>query len=117
VLLMIVYLCLIGALFFLLMTIINLITIKKLSWYPGGKQCPFVSVIVPARNEERNIHACVSSLLQQDYSSFEIIIVNDHSEDRTGGILAELKQAHPELIVLDPPTLPAYGIQLTKKLL
>jgi chlorobactene glucosyltransferase len=107
VLLIIIYLCLIGALFTCLMTIINLLTVKKLSRYPGSKEYPFVSVVVPARNEERNIHACVSSLLQQDYSRFEIIVVNDHSEDRTGEILAELKQEHPELIVLDSPALPA----------
>jgi chlorobactene glucosyltransferase len=107
VLLIILYLCLAGALFTLFMTVINLFTVKKLSRYPGSKESPFVSVIVPARNEERNIHTCISSLLQQDYSRFEIIVVNDHSEDRTGEILAKLKQEHPALIVLEPPVLPA----------
>ena len=106
-LLIIIYICLAGALFSFFMTIINLFTVKKLSRYSGSKEYPFVSVIVPARNEERNIHACVSSLLEQDYCGFEIIVVNDHSEDRTGDILAELQQEHPGLIVLDPPALPA----------
>ncbi|RKY88379.1 hypothetical protein DRQ09_02950, partial [candidate division KSB1 bacterium] len=42
-----------------------------------------VSVIVPARNEENNIDDCVKHLINQDYPDFEIIIVNDRSEDRT----------------------------------
>jgi chlorobactene glucosyltransferase len=107
VLLILVYISLAGALFSFLMTVINLFTVKKLSRYPDSTEYPFVSVIVPARNEERNIQACVSSLLRQDYPGFEIIVVNDHSGDRTGEILAELQQEHPELIVLASPALPA----------
>jgi len=106
-LLIILSLCLAGALLSFLMTIINLLTVWQLSRYPAGKESPLVSVIVPARNEERNIQACVSSLVRQDYARFEIIVVNDHSEDRTEEILAELKRGHPELVVIHPPALPA----------
>jgi poly-beta-1,6-N-acetyl-D-glucosamine synthase len=51
---------------------------------------PFVSVIVPARNEEKNIETCLRHLTDQSYpeSRYEIIIVNDHSDDRTGEIAA-----------------------------
>ena len=44
-----------------------------------------VSVIIPARNEEKNIVACLKSLQNQDYPSdfIEIIVVDDHSTDRT----------------------------------
>jgi glycosyltransferase involved in cell wall biosynthesis len=44
-----------------------------------------ISVIIPARNEAGNIGACIRSLLQQDYPPqlFEIIVVDDHSEDNT----------------------------------
>ena len=38
---------------------------------------PLVSVIVPARNEERNIRRCVTSLLEQHYENFEVIVVDD----------------------------------------
>src|SRR5262245_17412696 len=57
---------------------------------------PFVSIIVPARNEERNIGECVASLLAQDYPRFEVIVVDDASTDATPRILAELQQAQRE---------------------
>jgi len=44
---------------------------------------PFVSVIVPARNEETNIGLCVESLLASDYPRFEVIVVDDRSLDGT----------------------------------
>ncbi len=46
---------------------------------------PFISVIVAARDEERNIAACLQSVLHQTYDAklFEVIVVNDHSTDGT----------------------------------
>jgi chlorobactene glucosyltransferase len=44
---------------------------------------PEVSIIVPARNEEANIGSCLESLVGQQEVEFEIIVVNDHSTDRT----------------------------------
>jgi glycosyltransferase involved in cell wall biosynthesis len=49
-----------------------------------------LSVIVPARNEERDIEACLRSLLAQDWPALEIIAVNDRSTDRTGEIMDRL---------------------------
>ncbi|HLL79981.1 MAG TPA: glycosyltransferase family 2 protein, partial [Ktedonobacteraceae bacterium] len=51
---------------------------------------PSVSIIVPARNEERNIRRCVISLLEQDYPRYEVIVVDDESADATPAILDEL---------------------------
>lgn len=48
---------------------------------------PKVSVILPARNEERYIARCLDSLLGQDYPNFEIIAINDSSTDGTGEIM------------------------------
>jgi cellulose synthase/poly-beta-1,6-N-acetylglucosamine synthase-like glycosyltransferase len=50
-----------------------------------------ISVIVPARNEQDNIGACLDSILAQTYPSylFEVIVVDDHSEDSTAPIVAE----------------------------
>jgi len=50
---------------------------------------PLVSVLIPARNEEENIEACLRSLRIQDYPKFEIVVLDDNSEDRT----AELVEA------------------------
>lgn len=56
---------------------------------------PTVSVIVPARNEERNISRCIRSLLDQDYDQFEVIAVDDGSTDDTARLLDELAHTHP----------------------
>jgi len=51
-----------------------------------------VSVIVPAYNEERNIRNCLSSLLNQSYKNFEIIVVDDGSRDKTREIVKEVSR-------------------------
>jgi glycosyltransferase involved in cell wall biosynthesis len=67
---------------------------------------PFVSAIVPARNEEENIARCVESLAQQAPIR-EIIVVNDQSTDRTGEILKGLASKIPSLKVLETGELPS----------
>ncbi len=67
---------------------------------------PLVSVCVPARDEERGIVACLESLLDQDYPRFEVIVVNDHSTDRTGELIRELAGKDSRLIALDGKDLP-----------
>src|SRR5438270_4402524 len=54
-----------------------------------------VSIIVPARNEERNIRRCVTSLLEQDYDNYEVIVVDDGSTDGTADILDAIALSHP----------------------
>jgi glycosyltransferase involved in cell wall biosynthesis len=49
---------------------------------------PEVSIIVPARNEEACLGACLRSLLRQNGVAFEVIVVDDHSTDRTGEVAA-----------------------------
>ena len=60
---------------------------------------PTVSVLVPARNEERTIASCVESLLRQDYRPMEVIVLDDDSEDRTGEILAGIAREHTEPLI------------------
>ena len=57
---------------------------------PPLEEAPLVSILVPARNEARNIEPCVSSLLAQDYPNFELIVLDDNSEDGTGEIVRRL---------------------------
>ncbi len=54
-----------------------------------------VSIIVPARNEQSNISRCVTSLLEQDYDAYEVIVVDDGSTDDTPGILDDIAHHHP----------------------
>jgi hyaluronan synthase len=53
---------------------------------------PLVSIVVPAKNEEKNIRNCVQSCLNQTYRNKEIIVVNDGSSDSTGEILDEIRK-------------------------
>ena len=61
---------------------------------------PKVSVILPARNEEKYIAKCLDSLLNQDYQNFEIIAINDSSTDRTIDIMYQYA-TQGTLVVVD----------------
>lgn len=71
------------------------------------KILPFVSVVLPVRNEAGHIGPCITSLIEQDYphDRFEIIAVDGRSEDTTRATLRELQTRHPgvALYVLDNP--------------
>jgi chlorobactene glucosyltransferase len=58
---------------------------------PPGDDAALISVILPARNEERNIRECVAGLLDQTYPNYEIIVVDDRSTDSTSEILAKVR--------------------------
>src|SRR5258708_3800803 len=64
---------------------------------------PAISVVVPARNEEACLGACLASLAVQTGVSFEIIVVDDGSTDRT----REIAQSFPSVRVVDAQILPA----------
>jgi chlorobactene glucosyltransferase len=57
---------------------------------PPPSNAPLISVCIPARNEERNILACVEAVLAQDYPNFEVIVLDDRSTDSTPDILRQL---------------------------
>lgn len=58
-----------------------------------------VSVVIAARNEEKNIQACLDGLANQHYprDRFEVILVDDHSGDRTVQVAEACIRRHPEL--------------------
>jgi glycosyltransferase involved in cell wall biosynthesis len=58
---------------------------------------PRVSIIVPARNEQENVAAALSTLLKIDYDNYEVIAVNDRSTDRTGDVMDRVA-ATPEAV-------------------
>jgi len=83
-------------------TLVNLAAVFRLR--PRlPRRFPLVSIIVPARDEERTIERTVRALLAQTYPALEIIVVNDRSVDRTGEILAR----YPQVIVVDNEEPPA----------
>ncbi len=58
-----------------------------------------VSVIICARNEEENLRKFLPSVLEQDYPDFEVIVVNDCSEDNTFDVLGGFLKKYPNLKV------------------
>jgi cellulose synthase/poly-beta-1,6-N-acetylglucosamine synthase-like glycosyltransferase len=58
-------------------------TLDLLKEAKDQNQLPLVSVIIPARKEEKNIEAAIESLKAQAYPFFEVIVVDDNSTDRT----------------------------------
>src|SRR5919202_868734 len=84
-------------LYFLIYTIISFKRVPKLESaneqqqgeavvISGHNGYPKVSIILPARNEEKYIAKCLDSLINQSYPNFEIVVINDSSSDRTGEI-------------------------------
>ena len=67
---------------------------------------PAVSIVIPARNEERNLEQALESVLALDYPDLEIIVVNDRSTDRTGAILETMAERDARLAVLTIDDLP-----------
>jgi cellulose synthase/poly-beta-1,6-N-acetylglucosamine synthase-like glycosyltransferase len=61
------------------------------------------SIIIPARNEEKNIALCLDTIFNQDYPSdlYEVIVINDHSTDETENIIRALQEDHPQLRLLN----------------
>jgi cellulose synthase/poly-beta-1,6-N-acetylglucosamine synthase-like glycosyltransferase len=61
-----------------------------------------LSIIIPARNEENNIEACIQSIVNQSYPKnlYEIIVVDDHSTDSTSGIVKNFNQPNIKCIPL-----------------
>lgn len=84
----------------------NLVTFARVRRGERPRATPMVSVLAPARNEERSIAPCVESLLGQDYPEIEVIVLDDLSEDRTGEILARMSACDPRLRVLQGGPLP-----------
>lgn len=100
------YLCLCAALVYILRTLVFMLGASRERQNnrhqpKDADYTPFVSIVVPARNEEVNIERCVRSLMQSEYpqDKYELIIVNDRSTDRTHEILSALQGEFPNLII------------------
>lgn len=90
----------------LFITLSNIRILRKLGSYPPPFRNPFISVLVPARNEQDNIGECIKSLLIQDYPDFEVIVLDDNSTDRTWEILEKLSLEYSRLRIIKGKPLP-----------
>jgi chlorobactene glucosyltransferase len=67
---------------------------------------PLISVLIPARNEEANIRKCIESLQKQDYPNFEIVVMNDNSDDDTNNIVSEMAARDSRIRLYQGESLP-----------
>ena len=93
------------------MLINSLVSLKKQKKPEPISEYPFVSIFIPAHNEEYTIEDTVRSVCQLDYHNddgepnYELIVVNDGSTDSTGEILSSLKGEYPQvkIVTRHPP--------------
>jgi glycosyltransferase involved in cell wall biosynthesis len=91
---------------FLIDALIGFRQVDSLENEEGLETGPMLSVIVAARNEEKQIKASILSQLQQTYRNVEWILVDDRSTDETGKILDELMKEDPRVKVIHVKELP-----------
>lgn len=89
-----------GRLARLVATLIGRRGLPRASAAPMPAAPGLVSVLVPARNEERGVGECLASLVGQTCPQIEIIVIDDGSTDRTPAILAEAARRDPRVRVL-----------------
>ncbi len=90
--------------------VVNAIVLRRLTDYvrsPMPPNPPLVSLLVPARDERRNLERLLPSLAAQDYPNLEIIVLDDHSTDGTAAVIAAFAGTDPRFRALDGSVLPA----------
>ncbi len=89
------------------MVIRNLPLFYRVSQVAADMAAVPVSVLIPARDEELGIAAAVESVLRCDWPGLEVIVMDDHSSDRTAAIVTELAAGDARLRLATAPPLPA----------
>ena len=83
--------------FLAVQTLVNLLLFRKLEEADAGGASPKVSIVIPARNEERYIGRTLDAALRLDYPDFEVIVVDDGSTDGTAREIRE-RASDPRLL-------------------
>jgi len=96
-----------GLLSFVLNLILNLRSLKTpRSDSKIPEPAPFVSILVPAKDEEANIGTCLESLRKQDYPNFEVLVLDDNSVDNTANIVDQMAAKDDRLQLIRGEPLP-----------
>ncbi len=68
-----------------------------------AKEYPPVSVLIAARYEEENLKKYLPTILEQDYPNYEVIVINDRSEDDTENVLLRIQKKYKHLRIVNIP--------------
>lgn len=83
-----------------IVTVYNFFTHPEFSSKIYGGRKVTLSVLIPARNEERNIRDCLRGILNQSYENYEVIVMDDFSGDNTFAIASEIAENDSRVKVL-----------------
>jgi len=72
----------------------------------GARELPAISVLIPARDEAHGIEAAVASVLASEGVRFEVVVMDDHSTDGTGALVAAMAARDPRVRLEYAPKLP-----------
>ena len=86
-------------------TLFNFISNPKLTKVSHQYQ-DLVSILIPARDEEKNILTLLQSIDKQDYQNIEVIVLDDHSSDETYNLCADFAKKYPLFKVIKGKPLP-----------
>jgi len=90
-----------------LVVVYNFLTAPVVKKSPARiDESELVSVLIPARNEERNIGSCLNFMLAQDYKNLEILVLDDQSTDCTKVIVNSFSEKHKNIFCFDGEPLP-----------
>ena len=97
------FLCALMTVYALFSSLAYKIKKRKLQKYPtviNEDYKPFVSIMIPAHDEESVISNTVENILNLDYENFEIIVIDDRSTDNTASVIKDLEKKHDKVIAL-----------------
>ncbi|NJK93169.1 MAG: glycosyltransferase [Blastochloris sp.] len=90
--------------------LLNLICFRRLrlgsTGLAGSGEGELVSVLIPARNEEKRIGPCLESLMGQSHVEMEILVLDDHSTDGTGRLVEDLARRDARIRICQGEPLP-----------
>lgn len=86
-------------------TLFNFISNPKLTKV-AHQYHDLVSILIPARDEEKNILTLLQSIQNQDYKNIEVIVLDDHSSDQTYALCEEFLKDKPSFKIIRGKTLP-----------
>lgn len=92
--------------YFFLLTLSNVLFLRLKTRKPAVTGGPKVSILIPARNEEKNINRCLDSFVDQTYENYEIIVLDDGSTDRTWEIISEYERKYAQFRAIKGRELP-----------
>ena len=101
--------CVVVFVYWLAITLKSMLALKRIRWLSPSSapvhEIRKISVIIPARNEEQDVASSLRSVLNQEGVDLEVIVVNDHSTDRTGEIVDDIARSDSRMKVLHNPAL------------